>query len=72
MKSKSNSQVQKEIKNVFKKYGVKEYRVDFVPSDELTIKNFICGAPPFRMQIALTGLSRALNLSMGMNRKDQT
>jgi hypothetical protein len=72
MKSKSNNQVQKEIKTVFKKYGVTEYRVDFVPSDKLTVKNFFHGAPPFFMQIALTGLARALNLSMGeLSRKEE-
>jgi hypothetical protein len=65
MKSKANRQVEKEIKTVFKRYGVKEYYVDYVPSDERTVNNFGRGAPAFRMQIALAGLSRVLKLSMG-------
>ncbi len=65
MKSKAERQIEKEIGTVFRRYGVKEYRVDFVPSDERSIKNFMNGTPSFRMQIALTGLSRAIKLSMG-------
>jgi hypothetical protein len=65
MKSKANRQIEKEIKAVFRRYGVPEYRVDYIPSDERTIKNFMCGSSPFRMQTALTGLARVLKISMG-------
>jgi hypothetical protein len=65
MKSKANRQVEREIKTVFKRYGANEYRVDYATSDGRTIKNFTSGSPEFRMQVALTGLNRAIKMSMG-------
>jgi hypothetical protein len=65
MKSKANGQITREVQTVFKRYGVKEYRVDYVPSDKRTVMNFTRGLPEFRMQVALMGLDRAIKLSMG-------
>ena len=65
MKSKAGEQIRRELEAVFKRYGVDEHHVLYVPSDGRVITSLFRGTRQFRMQTALSSLNAATKLSVG-------